>query len=175
MGEYRSLFNDWVEAGHKLQPGQMPQFQLPPPEIRKLKAGTIFYYPLPAAWGLDQRIHPNAALSEKLVALTLSQDHSERLLMSTPFQPAGRPLADITRPMAKATYVDIAGFINLFAHWTKAAASFAGASDQKAEELLKQAGPVLEVLKVLRSYSSRTYMEGSAWVTHSEWVIKDVP
>jgi hypothetical protein len=163
-----------MDTFQKVEPKNASEFRIPPPESRKIKGGTIFYYPLPGAWGLDPRILPNAALSEKVAALTISQDHSERLLMSTPFRPAGRPLADIKRPMAEAAYVDIAGFIDLFAHWAKIAASFAGASDQRAEEVLKQAGPVLELLKVLRSYSSRTYTEGDAWVTHAEWVIVDI-
>jgi hypothetical protein len=34
---------------------------------------------------------------------------------------------------------------------------------------------VLEVLKVIRTYSSCTYSESGAWVTHSEIVIRDLP
>jgi hypothetical protein len=96
------------------------------------------------------------------------------VLASTPFQADGRPLADLKQPMAGATYVNIAGFIDLFIHWSKVATSFAAASDQKAEQALKAAGPILEILKVLRSYSSRTYAEGDAWVTHAEWAIADI-
>jgi hypothetical protein len=175
MGEYRSLINDLqMAAVKKVKTAPVPPLQIPPPESRKVEVGTIFFYPLPAAWGVDARILPNAALSEKIAALSLSQDHSERLLKATPLLLAGRPLTDTNRPLAGATLVDVAGLIDLLTHWSSAAAQFTPAINENAEEARKQFGTLVELLKVLRSYSSRTYEEAGAWVTHSEWGIADL-
>jgi hypothetical protein len=175
MAEYRSLANEFLQgAAQRLNDKREAPMEIPPPQSRKVKGGAIFFYPLPAAWGLDSRILPNAALSEKIVALTLSQDHSERLLAATPLRGVNGPLADTKRPLAGATHVAIAGFIDLLGHWSSAAGQFTPAIDEKAEETRKQLGTLLEILKVLRSYSSRTYTEAGAWVTHAEWEIADL-
>ncbi|MBV9122337.1 MAG: hypothetical protein JO112_03115 [Planctomycetes bacterium] len=54
----------------------------------------------------------------------------------------------------------------------------AGAKEKPApsgkESLGNQIRTVLEVLKVFRTYSSCTYLEGGALVTHGETVIQDL-
>jgi hypothetical protein len=136
----------------------------------------MFYYPLPDVWGIDKQVLPNAALAEKIAALTLSQEHSERLLTPTPLKISGGPLADLKRPLAAATHVNFAGLIDLLAGWTDTAASFApgGGDEKRVSDALQQARTVFEVLKCFRSYSSATYFEGGARVTHSEIVITDL-
>jgi hypothetical protein len=116
---------------------------------------------------------PNAGLSEHIAVLSVSQDHSERLLTATPLQAASL-LSDRQSPLAGATYIDIAGLLDLFAHWTTAAAQFTSATNPKTEEELKQIAILWEVWKVLRTYSSRTYQDSGAWITHSEWHIADL-
>jgi hypothetical protein len=175
MGEYRTLLNDWIKAVQETSPKKVPLSEIPAPETRKIKGGTMFFYPLPEAWGLDKQLLPNAALAEKMAALALSQEHSERLLTPTPLKVSGGPLADLKRPLAGATYINCAGLVDLVAGWSETAAQFAPAADQeKVAEVLAQARTVFEVLKVFRSYSSATYFEGDALVTHSEMVITDL-
>jgi hypothetical protein len=174
MGEYRTMLNDWVKAAQETLP-KTPVTEIPAPQTRKIKGGTMFYYPLPEAWGLDKQLLPNAALAEKVAVLTLSQEHSERLIAPTPLKVNGGPLADLKRPLAGATYVNCAGLVDLVQGWVEAAAPFAPAKDQeKVTDALAQVRTVFEVLKVFRSYSSATYFDDGALVTHSEVVITDL-
>jgi hypothetical protein len=174
MGEYRTILNEWIKAAQATLP-KTPLTEIPAPETRNIKGGTMFYYPLPEAWGLDKQVLPNAALAEKVAVLALSQEHSERLLTPTPLKVNGGPLADLKRPLAGATYINCAGLVDLLAGWAEAAAPLAPAKDQeKVTDVLAQVRTVLEVLKVFRSYSSATYFEGDALVTHSEMVITDL-
>ena len=174
MGEYRTMLNDWIKAAQETFP-KTRVIEIPAPQTQKIKGGTMFYYPLPEAWGLDKQLLPNAALADKVAVLALSQEHSERLLTPTPLKVDGGPLADLKRPLAGATYVNCAGLVDLVAGWAGAAAPLAPAKDQeKVTEVLAQVRTVVEVLKVFRSYSSATYFEGDALVTHSELVITDL-
>jgi hypothetical protein len=77
--------------------------------------------------------------------------------------------------LAGATYVNCAGLVVLVAGWAEAAAPLAPVNDQeKVTDVLAQVRTVLEVLRVFRCYSSATYFEGAALVTHSEMVITDL-
>jgi hypothetical protein len=174
MAEYRSVANEWMAAIAKSAPQPPPITEVPAPETRKIKGGTLYFYPLPEAWGLDKQILPNAALSEKMAVLTLSQEHSERLLTATPLKTIGKPLADLKRPLVGATQFNFAGLVDLMVGWGDSAASLAP-PDQRTEEAIKQARTVIEILKVFRGYCSARYLEGGALVTHSEWVFVDLP
>jgi hypothetical protein len=187
-GEYRGVINQIIDQAREAQPQQVPNFQIPPPQVRKLKAGQMYYYPLPEKWGLDPQLLPNAGLSADVAVLTLTEGHTERLLTATPLKVKGGPLADRKRPLASAAYVDWPGLVDALTPWveqavrmgiaqTKAAAKDPdqpAAKGPSAEEILKQMRPVVEVLKVFRGYTSCTYFEGGALVTHSETVIQDL-
>jgi hypothetical protein len=194
-GEYRGLINQIIDHAREAQP-QVPNFQIPPPRVRKLKAGEMYFYPLPEEWGLDPQLLPNAGLSADVAVLTLSESHTQRLLTGTPLKVKGGPLADLKRPLAGAAYVDWPGLVDALTPWVELAVR-EGVAHQKpaakdqdqpagkdqgkpaakgpsAEEILKQIRPVIEVLKVFRGYTSCTYFEDGALVTHSETVIQDL-
>jgi hypothetical protein len=176
MGEYRSIANEMIARIRELAPpGEIPAFQIPPPKTQQLKAGTSYFYPLPAQLGLERRILPNAGLGDKVAALTLSQDHTERLLTRTPLKIDGGPLAKPNRPLVAAAYVDCAAFVDAATPWVEWGVRTAmGADAQDVEEILKQVRTGLAILKVFRSITSATYVEGGARVTHSETVIRDL-
>ena len=56
MGEYRSIANDWLAALQQASPTPPPIKELPAPESRKIKGGTLYYYPLPNALGVEPRL-----------------------------------------------------------------------------------------------------------------------
>lgn len=175
FGEYRSLANDVITAIRKVDPDNVPDFKIPPPQARKLKAGTMYFYPLPEI-GLDKKLLPNAGLSDKIAVLALSQEHTERLLTATPLKTDGGPLGDSKRPLAGATYLDWAGLMDTLYPWVDFGVGVASGGDEdKQKDTMKQAKDVFDVLKCLRSYTSATYFEGKALVTHGETIWRDVP
>jgi hypothetical protein len=183
FAEYRAIINKAIDYARETQP-QVPNFQIPPPEVRKIKGGELFYYPLPPQLPLDEQLLPNAGLSARVAVFSLSQNHTERLLQRTPLKVREGPLADTTRPLASATYCNWPGFVDALTPWIELGVQMGlsqGVPGAKAEaelgtpeDILKQARTVLEVLKVFRSYTSVTYMEDGALVTHSETVIQDL-
>jgi hypothetical protein len=182
FSEYRTIVNELIAEIHKLNP-MVPDFQIPEPETRKVKAGEIFYFPLPEELGLDKQLLPNAGLSDKVAVLTASESHSNRLLTNTPLQTRGGPLADLSRPLAGAAYLDWAGLITTLGPWIHYGGQVAMDLQQGAEgednkarikEIVSQVDPFLELLKCFKGYSSATYVEDKALVTHGEMVVADL-
>jgi hypothetical protein len=181
LAEYRSILNELSTKLHEAEP-TIPDYQIPEPENRKVKTGTLFFYTLPADWGLNERIAPTLGLSSKVAAATISRDHAERLLAATPLKIEGGPLGDLHKPRAMATYFHWAGVVRVLTPWVEQGLRAAGVDpsdkvevgDESWKGVLKQAPQVLQVLQVFRSYASSTYFEGPVLVTHSETVIEDL-
>jgi hypothetical protein len=181
FGEYRLIVNELTTKLHEIVPN-FPDFQIPELETRKAKGGTLYFYPLPAEWGINERITPTAGLSNRVAVLTVSNEHAERLLAATPLKTEGGLLADLKKPRAMATYFNWVRLLRALAPWVEQGLRAAGvdpaekveAGDESWSGLLKQVPTVLEVLQVFRGYTSSTYFEGSVLVTHSETVIKDL-
>jgi hypothetical protein len=175
--DYRSIINEMMANLHELE-GSIPNIQIPEPQVSKLKAGTMYSYPLPQEIGIDSQLLFNAGLSDKVAVATLSQKHTERLLAETPLKAKSRLLADAGKPLVGATYCDCAGIVTMLTPWVEYGVGFAlqfrgGGAD--AEAIMSQVKTGLEVLKVFRSYSSLTYFEDKVLVTHGETVIRDLP
>src|SRR5262249_21993827 len=162
FAQYRSLANDLLAKLHEVAPDHVPELKIPPARSKKLKTGTMYFYPLPRAWGLDPQVLPNGGLSDKVGVLTASEKHSERLLTATPLKVSGGPLADSKRKMAQAVYLNWEGMVDTLTPWVELGArlalSLARLRDEggeapawaDADNVLKHARTVLEVLKVIR-------------------------
>jgi hypothetical protein len=187
MSEYRKVVNDAIAKMKELAPpGQFPDVKLPKPQARILagdgdqKGGTLFSYPLPDDWGVDLQVLPTAGLSERVVALTLSHEHAERLLSRKPLKVDGGPLAK-ERPLAGAAYFDWPAFVDAVTPWVEFALQTAPLKipglegEEGRQEVLKEARVLLDVFKVMRRFTSATYFEEGALVTHSETVFRDLP
>lgn len=179
---YRTLINDTAAVIDKANGGEASDFKIPAPEVQKVKLGEIFYYSLPADLGLDRRIMPNFALSETTAVMSLTREHSERLLAKVPLK-ADLGLIDANRPLVRAVYLDWAGTVDFLAPWVEMGVRQSAAellpedtpAGEGTEALLQQTRIVFNLLKVFREYSSVTYVEGKALVTHGEAVVRDLP
>jgi hypothetical protein len=158
----------------------LPPEGIPRPEAKKVAAGTLYFWSVPPV-GQDAKILPNLAVSDKAVAVTLSQGHSERLLTPAPLKVDGGPLAE-RRPLQAAAVVDFAGLIGALRPWVEQFILPLALSDVPADapkglsrmEITDQVRTVLDVLQCFRGASSATYREGNAIVTHSEMVFQDL-
>jgi hypothetical protein len=183
--DYRAIVNDAVKEVRQLAP-QIPEFEVPEPETLKLKAGTLYYYALPLTElaGIDPKIAPAAGLSRDVLVLALSHQHVERLLERTPLRVSEGPLADPDRPLTAGVYFDWPGLVDAATPWVEFGATVVrehmqggpddAGSKEEAPAVLRQVRTVLEVLKVFRGYTSCTYREGGAEVTHGETVVEDL-
>jgi hypothetical protein len=186
FSEYRSIANKVIAKLHEINPDKVPEFKIPPPKTSKVKEGTLYYYPIPEEAGLDKQIVPNGGLSEKVAVLSISKEHSERLLTDTPLKIKTGPLTKKDRHWSNVTYFNWARTVTALTPWVemgvRAIAPRAMGLDTddpndiaKLEAILDQVRTGFEILKVFHSYSSATYLEDEAWVTHSETDIRDLP
>jgi len=154
--------------------GAAPEFEIPKPNVLKVKGVTLANYAIPEALGLDTQFLPTAGLTDKFAALSLSRGHTERLLKETPLKVKAAPLADPSKPLDGAFHVNWAGIVDTLAPWIEMGASFAPQPDDgpNLEEYLPK---MLGVMKVFRSYTRVTYREAGGTVTHSEAIFGDVP
>jgi hypothetical protein len=189
MSEYRTTLNEILAKAKDFAPPghDVPQIQVPQPREEKSAAGTLFVFALPNEARLDPQVAPTAGLSNNVFVFSLSQSHTQRLLARKPLKTDGGPLANPNRPLGAATICNWPVFIDAVTPWVEFGLAaipddeirlpLAGdnARGKKAkEEILREARVALEVLKCFRGWTSATYREGDARVTHIESVYKDV-
>jgi hypothetical protein len=185
FAEYRSVLNDAILSARELGAKTLPPFQIPEPEDRPVASGVLYYYPnqLLQLFGVDPQFQPAAGLSSDVFVLTISRVHAERLLKKTPLEADRSLLGEPGHALAEAVYVDWPGIVDAVAPWVDIAATaaaqspMAGAGSRKSDHdiqgIMVQIHQALDVLKVLRSHSSISYIEESALVTRSRSVFED--
>jgi len=180
--EYRKVFDDLIEAIREIEADAIPEeFEIPDPQVTESEAGTIYGYSLPEEWGVDEQIVPNFGLSQSVAVLSISRDHTQRLLKAAPLE-IGGVLTEPDRPLAMASFIDCAGFIDTLTPWidlavekiSEASGGGGGGLDFTAG-LGMQVHIVLDVLKVFRCVTSEVYFEDDAVVTHTLFEIRDIP
>ncbi len=174
--EYYSVADDFVEVLKGVDKSEVPKdFKIPRPRVFRLKLGTAYAYALPAEWGVDTKVLPNAGLSDKVAVLSISGKHTLRLLGDTEPKIAGLTLPT-DRPLATVGGLDFAAFIDALTPWVdlaldKAKSTMAPSVAQMASDHSKA---VLEVLKVYRGTVAETYAEGKVTVTHIRSEFHDI-
>jgi hypothetical protein len=185
LGEYLAICNEFIDGLHEIEPDEIPDFEIPEPNIKKTSDGELFMYPLPEEWGVDNKIVPNLGLSENVAVLTVSRQHTERLLRQTPLKMGGL-LANTDRPLAVAAAFDWARLVDAATPWLELAAreiikDQLGVDDDAFDEgesqaatIMEQVRTVLDVLTVVRTCTVESYFEGDVLVSHSLTEIRDL-
>ena len=72
------MADDFVEVLKGIEKSEIPKdFKIPRPRVYKLRLGTAYGYPLPAEWGIDSRVLPNAGdFGEGGRALAFGEAHA---------------------------------------------------------------------------------------------------
>jgi len=176
FAEYYAVADDFVEVLKGIEKNDIPKdFKIPRPRVFRLRLGTAYGYALPAEWGVDTHVLPNAGLAEKVAVLSLSGKHTLRLLSETEPKIAGLALPT-NRPLAAVGGLDFAAFVEALSPWVDLALEKGTVqlSPQDAEMARQHAKALLEVLKVYRGSVSETYVEEKATVTHSRSEFHDI-
>ena len=186
VDEYRQIIQKVLEAFRQVEPGKIPEdFKLPEAQLSETEVGKIYSYVPPEECGVDKSIVPNVGLSEKVAVLSISPKQTERLLKATPLE-CGGALAEADQPMTMAGCLNFAALLEAATPWIDLAAEMIlkeqmdlseDSSDEekaKAEAIKQQVHTVLEVLKCLRTVTSKTTLEDGAMVTRTITEIRDV-
>jgi hypothetical protein len=177
MREYHAIATDMAQAMRAIFPKDIPEnYKVPLPQEQATGAGTVYYYALPAAWGLDKQLAPSAALGTHVAALALSPAHAGRLINRTGFSPDSRPLLDAGgRNLASVVWFDFPQLLSTLEPWIEYGVNQAQLDPDGSLDIVGQVRTGIQILSCFRSYSSATYFEGNVKVTHSETVIRDLP
>ena len=176
---YRELVNEIVAKAKEFG-APVPEGGLPKPESKKVAAGITYFWPVPPI-GQDAQVQPNVGISDAVLTFAFSLGHSERLMTRTPLKIDGGPLAD-KRPAIGAAVVDFAGFFAVIRPWVEQLALPAlleqvpdnAPPGLGKKDIPDQVKTLFDVFGCLRTFTSVTYHDGDATVTHSELVIRDL-
>ena len=127
-------------------------------------------------------------LGKRLAVLTIASKHTSELLAATPFEAEG-PAGDMQHPLAAVAYLDWASMVEAARPWIDMGVTESYAARNSAfggcrvpaplmrplQATLSEMHSFLDVLQVLRTYSSASYVEGKALVTHSATHYRDLP
>jgi hypothetical protein len=180
LTEYRSIANGLIDAARQIdEPNfHVPEgFQIPPAQVTEGPSSTIYSFPLPKEWGVDEKIVPNLGLSNDVVVISASKDQTQRLLKATPLATGG-VLAKTDRPLAAALCFNWTALVDAATPWIDYAIGQAavarGVDETQQKEMAQQVHTGLDVLKALRSISSESYLEDDVMVNHTLMEIHDV-
>jgi hypothetical protein len=178
FGEYQTIANGLIDAVRHIEGINVPaDLQIPEPLAEETALGTIYHFVLPQEWGVDAKIVPTVGISDHLATFSISRDHAERLLKTTPLVADG-VFTKTTRPLAAAVRLDWAALVDAATPWVDfgvehmAASKRIGESEKKA--IAEQVHTGLEVFKALRTISSESYLDEDALITHTITEIRDV-
>jgi hypothetical protein len=182
--EYIQAINRFFRILHELQPEEIPQLQIPSPERQALAEGSAYLWPLPAGWGIDKALTPNAGLSDRVAVFAATPAHTRRLL--SPSKPAfdSGPLSDIDRPLAAAFALNFAALMHTVEPWMEYGLDQAMKrwDPQRDSFPMPTALPALreqmrvgmQILRCFRGVSGVSYFEDDALITHTQWRFKDL-
>jgi hypothetical protein len=173
LEEYRDIANKAWESLGQIVPF-LPELKIPEPESKKVSEGTIYSYSLPQFLMLDPQIQLTGGLSAKVAALTLSHDHAIRLLKKSSLKTSG-PLTEANKPLTGAVDFDFEGLVRAAEPWVEMCMQTAGVAGDGQDSPLAQVRTAMEILTVLRGYTSISYFEEDVLVTRGETVIRDLP
>lgn len=178
---YYDVIQQAIDKAHQASPDDVPKFVLPVPADSTTSAGTIYSYGLPGEWGVNDRIAPNAGLSDSVLVLSVLPELSEKLMAGSTPKLDG-PAADFDRPLLSAGHFKFAAFLEACKPWMDYGIQVA--IEQSGEDgggtvamigmVKPQVDQVIEVLQAVDSYTGVTYRDGDCWVSHGEMRIIDL-
>ena len=180
FAEYYAAADDFVDVikaidAKEKHPEIPKDFKLPRPKVYKRPEGTVYGYALPKEAGIDAKVMPNAGLSEHVAVLSMSGQHTDRLLAESDPVMAGIKLpAD--KPYGTVVALDFSALIEAAAPWVDLALDDATAKStpQDAEIVRLHAKTALEVLKCYRGTVATVSKEGKATVTRTRSEYRDI-
>jgi hypothetical protein len=174
--EYFAVAREIVEVIRKYDPTALPPgFELSPPKVTQSADNAIYSYPLPPEWEVDENLVPNAGLSENVAVLSLSLDHTGRMLKKTPLTTGG-VLVKTDKKLAAAAWFNLVDLLDASRPWIDYCFQRVDESQLGGDRaaVVGQVHAVLDVLKCYQGVTAECYLEDDYLVTHSLAEIHDV-
>jgi hypothetical protein len=179
LSDYRFVINGLITAARESNDNsEIPEnAQIPEPKVTELAGGKLYGFPLPDEGPVhfDKQIVPNIGIGEHVAVVSISQDHSRRLLESAPLK-IGGVLEDTARPRACAAWLDWAAAVEAASPWADYIIDQAPMDNPGMPKAMiaSQVHVATDVLKCLRKFTNETYFEDGVMVNHGLAEIRDV-
>jgi hypothetical protein len=197
--EFRSVYNDGVDAFIETVPFAPQVEKLGDPKSREFPEGMIYWHALPKEWGFDKRVAPNYGFGQGFAVFSfVPLDTQEMLGQSKLKLPA--PLDKRDAPLSQAAYVDVPRVLETVGAWVVAidgpyayrAESVRIEGDDgtiieekrivpeddggaQTKDQMKTFKEIMALTKAVPSFTSATKVEGKSTVTHAILRIVDLP
>ena len=178
------ILDDAITQWNEMVPNEgdrIPLKSFPRPDQDDIETGTLYSYAIPAESGLDPRIAPNWGMSPQTFVMSLMPETTKRLMPKSRSAAFFGPLADSSRPLTGAFYMDFKGLIDTIHPWVDYGVmlSMGGADpdelEQRVQMIKSSVDFGVEILSCFKGVSAAMYQEGGAMVTHSESLFEDLP
>ena len=170
LGEYRAIVNELIDAVRQIEGSNVPEdFHIPEPQvIEDSSPARSTASRRPASGASMRRSSPNIGVSDKVAVLSASHDHTERLLKAD--AAGGRRRAGRGRASAGGRRLVRLGRAG---RGRRALGRFRRRADDgrqgrrraQRKPITDQVHTALDVLKVLRTVTSESYLEDGVLVT----------
>ncbi|REJ97601.1 MAG: hypothetical protein DWQ35_01685 [Planctomycetota bacterium] len=187
LGEYKRLFVETYEKLRELEPEEFPPLDVPEAQQETHEAVDFYSYALPMELGVDEKVTVTLGIHEKFALMGLLPEQLKRLAKPTPLVADSVPLKDLSRPLAAATYFDLHALSDAVRPWVEETVimqmqmggdlgDFGDFDDEfnEALDVTEQIEFWFSVVRVVHGFSSATYMEDGATVTHAELHLEDI-
>jgi hypothetical protein len=179
---YLQVVSDVFEMVRRLPDSNIPpEIRVHPPSHRQVDGADQYYYALPPEAGLDDSLVPHALLGEQLLILSTCTDQSARLMPASATERDGPIGQHCDQPLMSAMCFSNTELIDAIVAWGRYALEQAhGEGESLAvrfeaeneglnfteEEVLEGIDSIIALMKCFDSYSSVTYLEEEAQITH---------
>ncbi|MBN2292638.1 MAG: hypothetical protein JXM70_09445 [Pirellulales bacterium] len=179
VNQYWELLGDaTVTVGDNLP--DKPQITLPEPTVEQTDIGTICSIELPEQAGVDEQIGLYLGFNKSVAVFSTNEAQTKRLLTKTKLG-VGGILTDLNKPRAQAVAFNWPGTLTAAMPWIEFGLKMAAAQHMDPDDIetqyqiiKPQLGTLVEVLSVVRSVTSETYVKDGVMVTHVLTEIQDV-
>jgi hypothetical protein len=185
LKEYRTTINELYEKirNNDLVPNKenLQEFKIPAPDKDKGKNGTLYSWKLPEDAGLDKQFVPTAGISKGVFVITLSKEHTERLLARTRLDVKGLPAK---HKLVGVTVLNFPALVDAVMPWVDHGLNtFVGAPDDpesakklKAQTAMwtKQAQEFARIARCFQGITSASYLDNGRLVTRTRFYFQDL-
>ena len=149
--------------------------KIPPPSVKQIPSGKIYYYAFPQQWGVNSLLAPNAGLSKSIGVLSLLPEQTARILK-------GQTTAAISglirqHPSSHSVvHFQSSDLVEALKVWADYGYGFVAGfqAEEEVKVIQRHIDVITDFVACFRSYTGATYRESDTNVTHFVWKFQDV-
>lgn len=182
-GKYLGLAQQVIDLLRSIDPEEFPEeVVIPEANVEEGDAGTMWVYDLPGELMAPESLRPNIGLNDTTLVVSLSTDHSQRILAETPVAVGDLDAETAEKPMAMAFALQWDALVETVRPWAQYGIEM-GMQGENIDldryeytpaEVADQADTLLNVLQCMKSMTVTVEEKDGVIVTHSRTAFEDL-